>query len=251
MVKIKNLKVEVYTLTILALLLAGCHATKQIASYESDTLKIRQIAPHTYIHTSYLETATFGKVPCNGMLVADEGEALVFDTPVNNSDAEELLNWVESTLKSKVTGVVITHFHVDCLGGLEVFHDRNIASYASSKTINLATPENEIIPENGFEQILELKVGKKKVINEFLGEGHTVDNIVSYYPQDKILFGGCLIKSLGAGKGNLADANVDEWSNTVKKVKEKFGEAKLIIPGHGKHGGTELLDYTIEKFANK
>ncbi|KAA3623203.1 MAG: subclass B1 metallo-beta-lactamase, partial [Bacteroidetes bacterium] len=105
------------------------------------------------------------------------------------------------------------------------------------------------IPQNGFEESLELTVGKMKLINAYCGGGHTHDNIVCYVPDDEVLFGGCLIKAVGAGKGFLGDADVENWSKTVSKVKEQFGEAKIVIPGHGKCGGTELLDYTIEKFA--
>ncbi|MNY76298.1 Beta-lactamase type II precursor [compost metagenome] len=62
------------------------------------------------------------------------------------------------------------------------------------------------------------------------------------------MFGGCLIKEVEASKGYLGDANVKEWSQTVKKIKQRFPDAKIIIPGHGNIGGTELLDYTIKLF---
>ena len=81
-----------------------------------------------------------------------------------------------------------------------------------------------------------------------MGEGHTRDNVVSYFLDEKVLFGGCLIKSLKSGKGNLADANTAEWSNTVKTIKRQFKDVEMVIPGHGKPGGIELLDYTIEMF---
>jgi metallo-beta-lactamase class B len=34
----------------------------------------------------------------------------------------------------------------------------------------------------------------------------------------------------------------------VRKIKEKYPEVKIVIPGHGKPGGTALFDYTIELF---
>jgi metallo-beta-lactamase class B len=51
-----------------------------------------------------------------------------------------------------------------------------------------------------------------------------------------------------ATKGFLGDANVKDWSATVRKVKQAFPSVKLVIPGHGEIGGQELLDYTIELF---
>ena len=140
------------------------------------------------------------------------------------------------------------HYHDDNLGGLDEFHKQGIVSYAYNRTIQVAKENNLPVPQHGFEQSIELKVGSKKVNVGFFGEGHTRDNIVGYFSSEDIMFGGCLIKEVGAGKGNLAEANADEWSETVRKVKEAYPKVKKIIPGHGKSGGIELLDYTIHLF---
>nr|WP_317046120.1 subclass B1 metallo-beta-lactamase [Aquimarina sediminis] len=214
----------------------------------SEEIQITKLSKNSYIHTSYLDTESFGKVPCNGMIVIDNNEALVFDTPINDSVSATLINWIENNLKSEIKGVVATHFHDDCLGGLEEFHKRKIPSYARNETIRLAKTQNNNIPQKGFDTELNIKVGKKNVINMFHGEGHTSDNIISYFPNENILFGGCLIKSKGAKKGYLGDANTQEWSNTVSKIKETYPEVKIVIPGHGAYGGQELLEYTISLF---
>ena len=104
------------------------------------------------------------------------------------------------------------------------------------------------IPQNGFDDVLELPVGNEKVHIEYLGEGHTRDNVVCYVPSDQVLFGGCLVKGVGASKGNLEDANVEAWPRTVANVKDTFPDAKIIVPGHGAPGGQGLLDYSKELF---
>ncbi|RAI91996.1 subclass B1 metallo-beta-lactamase [Algoriphagus yeomjeoni] len=219
--------------------------------YNSETLHIEQISPNTFVHISYLNTNDFGKVDCNGMIVMNDGEALVFDTPANEEASLELINWLEKEQKVKIKGVIATHFHWDCLGGLNEFHTKGIPSYASDKTIKLAKAAGYPTPENGFKKKLTLEAGDLTVINQFLGEGHTKDNFVSYVPADKVLFGGCMIKALGAGEGNLEDANIADWSKTVLKVKSTFPKITVVIPGHGKVGGTELLDYTEGMFTPK
>jgi metallo-beta-lactamase class B len=182
------------------------------------------------------------------MVIINNGEALIFDTPTDNVASNELINWLENVQKVVVKGVVITHFHDDCLGGITAFHKKEIPSYASNQTILLAAKSNAEVPQNGFEKSMELTVGNHKVINSFMGEGHTEDNIVSYYPAQEALFGGCLIKTNGATKGYLGDANVAEWPTTVEKVKATYPTVKTVIPGHGNTGGSELLDYTIRLF---
>ena len=60
-----------------------------------------------------------------------------------------------------------------------------------------------------------------------------------------------MAKEMNAGKGFLGDANEKEWSNTIRKVKSTFPGMENVIPGHGKVGGPELLDFTIELFEVK
>ena len=57
-----------------------------------------------------------------------------------------------------------------------------------------------------------------------------------------------MIKEVGAPKGFLGDANIKEWPATVEKIKQQYPNAKIVIPGHGKQGGSELFDYTIKLF---
>ncbi|MDJ1482987.1 subclass B1 metallo-beta-lactamase [Cytophagaceae bacterium YF14B1] len=238
----------------LTVCLLACHSTrvaKNSPSHTTETLIVQKVAKHVYQHTSFLNTESFGKVACNGMIVFDKKEAIVFDTPADTKSSEELIQWIEDSLNCKVKAIIPTHFHEDCLGGLEAFHKKGILSYANNLTIQFARKQNVTLPQNGFDSQLELKVGSRKVITEFLGEGHTRDNVIGYFPYEKIMFGGCLIKEVGAGKGNLADANVNDWSQTVIKVKAKYPDTQITIPGHGKSGGTELLDYTIKLFEKK
>ena len=62
------------------------------------------------------------------------------------------------------------------------------------------------------------------------------------------LFGGCLLKSMGAGKGNLNDATPDEWSTTIARIQAAYPAVQTVVPGHGEPGGPELLGFTKEMF---
>ena len=216
----------------------------------SDDLEIIKFKENVFIHISYLETQSFGRVPCNGVIYINDNEAVFLDTPLDTIITSQLLKWFEENYSDiKINGVVVNHFHDDCLGGLEEFHKRGIKSYSHELTPELAEKNGAAIPLNTFEEQLEIKVGSENIICCYFGEAHTSDNIVVWIPEEKILFGGCMIKSLNSSKGNLADANVNEWVNTVEKVKKKFSSAKIVIPGHGDYGGIELLDYTIDLFS--
>lgn len=237
---------------LIGIFASDCYPAKTsegAATVPVDSIEINKVSEHVYRHTSLFHSQDFGVVPCNGMIVVAGREAIVFDTPVSRDASAELIDWVEKELGCSVTRVIPTHGHLDCLGGLEVFHERGIPSHANQTTIRMAAANELPIPMHGFTERLELSVGNLPLVAEFVGEGHTTDNIVGYFPKEKILFGGCLIKELGAGKGNLADANVAEWPRTAARLKERYPEVELVIPGHGKAGGIELIDYTRTLFA--
>jgi metallo-beta-lactamase class B len=116
--------------------------------YSSNTLIINQLSANSFQHITYLETDSFGKVACNGLIVIDANEAIIIDTPTTDSVSTELINWVQNSLNCEIKGVIPTHFHDDCLGGLEAFHQFKIPSYAYFKTIDLVKEQQLPIPKN-------------------------------------------------------------------------------------------------------
>lgn len=233
-------------------LFQGCkNTTKPIfpENYQSSTLKIERLNDNAFVHISYLESPTFGKVECNGLVFFDHGEAVVFDTPINDPVSRELIQWIEDSLKCMVKAVVINHFHEDCLGGLAAFHQKEVDSYAHAKTIELARLDSaEALPQHSFPDSLNLQIGHEIIQNRHWGAGHAPDNIISYMPSSGTLFGGCVVKAVGATKGNLSDADEVEWPKTIARIKSAYPNLNYVVPGHGKVGGVELLDYTIGLF---
>ncbi|HMR58249.1 MAG TPA: subclass B1 metallo-beta-lactamase [Cyclobacteriaceae bacterium] len=216
--------------------------------YKTETLIVKQLTEHVYQHITFLSTQSFGKVDCNGMIVVDNNEAIVFDTPADSISTVELLGWLDKS-GFKVKAIIPTHFHLDCVGGLNEFHANGIPSYAHSLTINfLKQQAGAIVPQNTFEDSVTLTAGNLQVQAYFLGAGHTRDNIIGYVPAENVMFGGCLVKSVGAGKGNLADADTTVWSETMISVQQKFPNSTIVIPGHGETGNSELLKYTQKLF---
>lgn len=218
-------------------------------TYDSPTLKIKQLTSHTYQHVTFLKTEEWGNVGCNGLIYAHNGEAIVFDTPTSDSVSRELIEFISGQLQAEVKAVVINHFHNDCLGGLGAFHEAGIVSYAHTRTKGLARKDGSPEPQVSFKKTKKLRIGGEKIILYYPGEAHAPDNTVGYVPSEKVLFGGCMLKSLSAGKGYLGDASVQEWSNTISKVSKRFPKAEILIPGHGKVGNRELLRYTEEMFS--
>jgi len=214
----------------------------------SDNLKLTKINDHSYIHISKIFLDNGKQYASNGFIYIDDNEAFVFDSPANDIATEQLINWLQEEKGITIKGVIFNHFHRDCNEGMDIFKKYNIPSIASKMTAQLMKEKKYKQPDEVFENELILNVGSKKIINTFFGQAHSKDNIVSYFPEDQILFGGCMIKSMNASKGNLADANVLEWSNTVRKIKKAYPDIETVIPGHGDQGNQDLLEFTINLF---
>jgi len=246
---IKHLYKSKIVLLLIVLLVFSCKKKVSIEQIEiSEDLQLIKLNDHSYIHISKITLSNGNKFPCNGFVYINKKEAYVFDTPSTDQATSELINWLQNEQKVTIKGVVFNHFHNDCTEGIEVFKEHGVPSIANKKTAALMLKKGYLKPDQVFENSLELHLQNKTIINRFFGEAHTLDNITSYFPDDQIIFGGCMIKSLTASKGNLADANTDEWSNTVLKIKKAYPKAKIVIPGHGDYGDQQLLDYTISLF---
>lgn len=204
----------------------------------SACLEITKLSEYTYIHSCNNN---------NGLIYIHNNEALIISTPSSDLETQNLINWVKS--KTNIVGYIIDRWHPDAMGGLDVVHKNGIETYASNFTKLIAKEKKLTIPKIGFDEVLQLKVGGKKVISHYLGEAHTSDGIVVWLPSEKILFGGNEIRNQNGWIGNIADANLSEWSKTVQKIKEKYGTAKIVVPGHGSYGGVELIDYTIDLYS--
>lgn len=203
----------------------------------SECLKLIKLTESTYIHTCNHN---------NGIVYINNDRALIVSTPDSDEETQHLIDWVKR--KAQIVGYVIDRWHPDAMGGLDVVHKNDIRSYSSELTRIIAKEKKLPVPNFGFEEKLELDVGEQKIVCHYLGEAHTPDGIVVWIPGEKILFGGNEIRNDNGWIGNIADANLREWSKTAQRVKENYGNAKFVVPGHGKYGGVELIDYTINLY---
>ena len=205
----------------------------------SNDLVITKLSENVFIHTCDNS---------NGIIYVNNGEAVIVSTPPSDAATSELIKWTKTNLKAKIIGYVIDMWHPDAMEGLDVVQKLKIKSYAYEGTRKIAKEKGLPVPDIGFDPKLELKVGDGKIVCRYFGPTHTSDGIVVWIPEEKILFGSNGVRNYNGWVGNIGDANLSEWSKTIEKVKKAFGDAKIVIPGHGKYGGPELLDYTIKLY---
>lgn len=215
--------------------------------------------------------------PANSLVAEmEDGTLVLVDTPYTPAATLDLLRWMDKQFGKRRIVAINTHFHFDNLGGNAALMEAGVPIYGSDRTVELIkergeearelllswlqspgserysdafaniayVPPTEIFP---LEEGQILTFGEERVVIYYPGESHAPDNVVVYFPEKKILFGGCMVKSLEDSKlGNIADANVTAWPGALEKVAERFKEAEIVIPGHGPWGGLELLQHTLD-----
>jgi len=212
----------------------------------SDNVTVRRLADGVWLHTTCFDIADYKNVPANGLIIIDGKHAMMIDLPWTDEQAGVLFDWITREHNAVIQKVVPTHFHIDCIGGLAEAHRRGADSFALEKTVEILKRTNKPLPKNWFTERMSLGCGDTRVELAFLGGGHTLDNIVAWIPAKKILFAGCLVKSLNAKDiGNTEDADLINYPETLKRVKERYPDAKIVVPGHGEPGGLDLVDHTI------
>lgn len=237
---------------LIASLLSNQEVTSNDTIHISNDLYLVEINKNAYVHVSFNPDSEYGRFPSNGLVYINDNKAIVFDTPITEKETELLINWMTDSMHFEVIGLVINHWHNDCQEGIEHFQVRNIKTYASDNTIAISKEKALPVPEIGFEDSLRINVGKTHIDCYYYGEAHSSDNIVCYIPSEKILFGGCMVKSARSrGLGSLTDANLEAWPKTIKTVKDRFKTAEIVIPGHGPYGDLSLLEHTLELLEKK
>lgn len=213
----------------------------------SENIELIKISENAFVHVSYAELPNFGRFSSNGLIYIDNGKGFLFDTPITDTLTKELVNWLIDSIGVKIVGFVPNHWHNDCMGGIGYLQSIGIKTYANQLTISIAKAKNLPQPIVGFNDSLTLKHNDKLIECYYLGAAHSLDNIVVWIPKEKILFSGCMTKEINSKNlGNTADGDLIEYAKTIDKVINKFPDAKLVIPGHGKIGGLELLSHTLE-----
>lgn len=186
-------------------------------------------------------------ISANAMyLVTDKGVVL-FDAPWDKTQFQPLLDSIKAKHNKSVIMCFATHSHEDRAGGLEFYGKKGIETYTIKLTDQILKKNNEKRAEFVIPNDTTFSVGKYKFEVFYPGKGHAPDNIVVWFGKEKILYGGCFIKSTEAKDlGYLGDADVKEWEKSIKKVQSKFKSPKYIITGHDDWTDLKSLNHTLK-----
>ncbi|HEX6929928.1 MAG TPA: subclass B1 metallo-beta-lactamase [Gammaproteobacteria bacterium] len=204
------------------------------------------ISDNLRVYRSYFDLGG-QRLHANGMLMIGPDRITIIDAPWTSDAAYELLDWLDSNFPGRAKRLVITHAHDDRMGSIDVFAERMIPVYSQRITAEIARRKGWTAPNFVFDDNLPLRAGEQAIELFFPGAAHTQDNIIAWFPEDKVLFGGCMVKSRHASTlGFTGDADEQSWPLALRRALARYPEAQQVIPGHGLPGDTELLTHTLE-----
>jgi metallo-beta-lactamase class B len=238
------------SLAVFALALGLVPGARVRSSEPTDTvtlgpdLEVHRLRPGYWVHVSRDPQG----IPANGMLVRTRGGLLLVDTGWSEGQTERLLTWARRALGGRVREAIVTHSHNDRAGGLAALARHRVPLVALDLTADkLRQGGAAAVPARVFTAAESARADPLGFEVFYPGAGHASDNIVVWFPAERILFGGCLVKAEAAPDlGNVADADLARWSSAVDAVRTRYPEAAIVVPGHGPVGTVQALVHTVE-----
>ncbi|BDQ37448.1 MBL fold hydrolase [Pseudodesulfovibrio nedwellii] len=186
-----------------------------------------------------VETFVLGMEETNCYLLSVDGEAVVIDV---GTEPQRLIQRIKE-LGLKLTGIYITHFHIDHVGGVqELLQECPAPVFISGvdefmKDLSLeAGGCRELVEflEFPFEEIAP---GRRKVLGHdmlvFDTPGHTPGSLSFFFPAAGCVFVGDLIFMIAVGRTDLPRGSSSELLRSIRSRIFILPDTTRIYSGHG------------------
>lgn len=212
---------------------------------EGPKLKISHLTDDFYIYTTY-NMYEGSQIPANGMFVITSEGAVMFDTPWDTTQFQPLLDSIRLKHQANVIMCIATHWHSDRTEGLAYYRQQGIKTYTTALTDELSKKNNKKRAEHLIAKDTLFNVGQQSFEVYYPGPGHTEDNIVIWFDDERILYAGCLVKGVDAENlGYLGDANLTAYHSTLKNLQKRYADPRFIIISHSDWNDLQSLEHSI------
>jgi len=212
----------------------------------SQDLEIKHLTGNLYVYTTY-NAYKNTKVPSNSMYLVTNAGVVLTDVPWDTTQFQPLLDSIEARHHKKPLICIATHSHEDRTAALEYFSKKGIKTYTSTMTDSISKATGKKRASFLFTKDTTFNIDGYKIETFYPGKGHTADNITIWFAKDKVLYGGCFIKSTAAiDLGYTAEAYLQDWASSLIKLKNKFPSYKYVIPGHETWSSNRSIEHTLK-----
>jgi len=220
--------------------------SNSLGQSKNSPLQISHLTGDFYVYRTFNDYKGT-KISANAMYVVTDKGVVLFDAPWDKTHFQPLLDSIKAKHNKDVIMLFGTHSHEDRAGGFDFYKKKGIKTYSIKLTDDILKKNNEPRAEFIISNDTTFTVGNHIFEVYYPGKGHAPDNIVAWFKKEKILYGGCFVKSAEAvDLGYLGDADVKEWQKSIKKVLAKFKKPDYIISGHDDWTSKESLNHTLK-----
>jgi metallo-beta-lactamase class B len=214
-------------------------------SVPAPALIITPVAGNVYAYTTFRQYNGM-RASSNSAYVVTPAGVVLLDTPWDPAQFQPLLDSIEARHGQKAVLCIATHAHDDRSAGLGFLASKGVATYSSAYTDSISRQRGEQRAQYHFTRDTVFRLGGQVFQTYYGGKGHAEDNIVVWLPVQRVLYGGCVVKSArSTSLGNTADASLHDWARTLRNIRSRFPRAAFLVPGHGEGFSPDALEHTL------
>jgi len=184
-----------------------------------------------------------GPLHCNCSIIGDETthEAMVIDP---GDDIDDIVAIIDEH-KLQVKQIVITHAHIDHVGGAMKLRAKtgapillNQNDYALLKMLDVQAswlgmkPPGVVEIEAGLAHDETLRAGKLAA-SVLHTPGHTEGSVCLYFPAEKMLIAGDTLFARSIGRTDLPGGSFEKIMRSLRDRVLTLPDETTVIPGHG------------------
>ncbi|MGA9354919.1 MAG: MBL fold metallo-hydrolase [Terriglobales bacterium] len=184
-----------------------------------------------------------GPLQCNCSIIGDEvsREAMVIDP---GDDIDDIVAIIDEH-KLRVKQIVITHAHIDHVGGAMKLRAKtgapillNQNDYALLKMLDVQAgwlgmkPPGDVEIEAGLAHDETLRAGSISA-NVLHTPGHTEGSVCLYFPAEKMLIAGDTLFARSIGRTDLPGGSFEKIMRSLHDRVLTLPDETSVIPGHG------------------
>jgi metallo-beta-lactamase class B len=215
------------------------------------SLVIAPLTGNFYVYTTW-GLADGQPYPSNGLYMVTSKGVVLMDSPWDTTQFQPLLDSIWQRHHQTAVLCIATHWHSDKTAGLDYYRSKGIKTYSSRRTDSFSLANSKPRAAFLFDKDTTFTVGGYAIQTYYPGEAHTRDNIVVWFGKDRVLYGGCLVKSTEASDlGFTGDGNLSTYAETIRRVQAKFPNPAYVIPGHLAWQDPRSLQHTLDMAQKK
>jgi metallo-beta-lactamase class B len=199
----------------------------------------------------------------NSLVYIGRNHVTVVGATMSPQTAEMLVAEIRKVTSLPITEVVDTNHDPDRFGGNAYFKEIGAKIISTRLTRDHLEKEGQdvirqtqaflpsypsvpiVLPDTTYPDSFELQNGAVRAL--YLGPSHKPDDIFVWFPKEKVLYGGCVIKPQ---LGNMDGADLIEYPKTLQKLKDLHLPIGIIVSGHySAVHKADLIDRYMEMLA--